>query len=78
MISEVSTSPVLVEITYFKRSGKYYCTDEGVEWPRDPNHYSGWAPFSSLHRIKEMYAVCMEGPLGFPHFSHPKDEESRR
>lgn len=58
--------PRTVEIVYFKPSGKYYTTDEEVPWPRDPSHYTGWAPFSSLHRIRDMFAVCMETPLGFP------------
>ncbi len=63
-----------VNITYFKpRSGKYYITDENVEWPKDPEHYSGFIPFSSLVRIKDMIAVCMENPLGFPQMHVPED-----
>lgn len=60
-----------VSITYFKLTGKYYTTDENVEWPPDTSHYSGWAPFKTLVRIKDMVAVCMETPLGFPHMYSP-------
>lgn len=65
--------PRLVEIVYFKPgSGKYYTEDKEVSWPRDPSHYTGWATFTSLHRIKDMFAVCLETPLGFPHASPPR------
>lgn len=64
--------PTRVTVHYFKRTGKWYCDDEDVEWPRDPEHYTGWATLRSLHRIEDMYAVCLENPLGFPQFSHPK------
>lgn len=60
----------LVDVVYFKASGKYYTTDEDVEWPRDPDHYDGWAPFERLHRLWDMSAVCMATPMGFPKFSH--------
>ena len=66
--------PARVTITYFKPSGKYYCEDEDVEWPRCASHYTGWAPFESLHRIESMYAVCMVTPLGYPQFSKPRKE----
>ena len=59
------------EIVYFKASGKYY-TSEKVEWPKDAPDHSGWNPLSTFHRIKEMYAVCMDTPHGFPQFSPPK------
>jgi hypothetical protein len=59
------------EIVYFKPSGKYY-TDEKVTWPKDAPDHSGWNPLSTFHRIKEMYAVCMDAPHGFPQFSPPK------
>jgi hypothetical protein len=68
--------PFLAEVVYFKPgSGKYYTIDEQTPWPRDPSHYTGWAPFSSLHRIQDMFAVCMETPLGFPCGSPRKLEE---
>ena len=63
--------PTRVTIHYFKPSGKWYCDDEGVEWPRDPDHYSGWVPFDRIARLKDMFAVCMENPLGFPQFARP-------
>ncbi len=56
------------EICYFKASGKYYTTDI-VEWPTDAPDHSGYNPISSLHRIKDMHAVCMDAPQGFPQFS---------
>ncbi len=65
-----------VVISYFKPSGKWYTDDEDVDWPRDPLHYSGWATLQSLHRIKTMFAVCMENPLGFPQFSKPREAET--
>jgi hypothetical protein len=60
-----------VSIHYFKPSGKWYTQDDNVEWPTDAVYYTGFAPFTSLHRIKSMFAVCMENPLGFPQFSRP-------
>ncbi len=62
-----------VTIIYFKPSGKYYTEDTNVEWPRDPTHHTGWAPLEALHRIKKMYAVCIENPHGFPQFSSPRE-----
>ncbi len=57
------------EICYFKaNSGKYYTTDV-VEWPTDAPDHSGYNPISSFHRIKDMHAVCMDAPQGFPQFS---------
>lgn len=57
-----------VTIHYFKPdSGKWYCDDEDVEWPADPNHYTGFKPFAEIVRMKDMFAVCLETPLGFPH-----------
>lgn len=70
-MSTTERGPVIVTISYFKVSGKWYCDDEDIEWSRDADHYTGWVPFRSLHRIEEMYAVCMENPLGFPQFDHP-------
>ncbi len=62
-----------VTVIYFKPSGKYYTEDTNVEWPRDPTHHTGWAPLEALHRIKKMYAVCIENPHGFPQFSSPRE-----
>ncbi len=56
------------EICYFKASGKYYTTDV-VEWSTDAPDHSGYNPISSFHRIKDMHAVCMDAPHGFPQFS---------
>jgi len=56
-----------VTIHYFKLSGKWYCDDENVEWPENPKNVT----LKSLHRISDMYAVCLENPLGFPQFSLP-------
>ena len=64
-------------ITYFKPSGKYYTEDKNVEWPRDPKHYNGWKPFDDVVRIKGMFAVCMESPLGYPQFCHPQKTEEQ-
>lgn len=74
-VSDSSRATTAVSITYFKPSGKYYTTDENVYWPEDKSHYTGWAPFRQLHRIKGMIAVCMgENPLGFPQLSPPFPE----
>lgn len=69
--------PVMVSIVYFKPSGKWYCEDESVLWQPDPNHYTKWAPFETLHRIRGMFAVCMGTPLGFPVSSPPTEEAWR-
>lgn len=62
--------PVLVSIHYFKpTTGKWYCEDESVEWKPDATHFDGWQPFSQLHRLKDMTAVCLLTPLGFPQSS---------
>ncbi len=66
--------PKVYQITYFRKSGKYYTTDE-VIWPTDDPDHSGFNPLSSFHRIKTMYAVCMEAPHGFPQFSPPAKED---
>lgn len=59
--------PVLVTIHYFKPgSGKHYTEDEDVLWFPDASHYNKWQPFSSLVRLRDMFAVCMATPLGFP------------
>jgi hypothetical protein len=63
--------PREVTITYFKKSGKYYTTEEAM-WPSDDKHYTGWAPFEEVVRLRDMYAVCMESPMGFPVFCHPQ------
>lgn len=68
---KVATDPTRVTIHYFKPSGKWYCDDENVEWPRDPEHYSGWQPIAQLARLKDMIAVCLESPLGFPQMALP-------
>lgn len=62
-----------VNITYFKANGKHY-TDEDVEWPPDLTHYSKWAPFERIVRIKTMHAVCLANPLGYPQM-RPADKE---
>lgn len=59
-----------VKITYFKQSGKYY-TEEEALWPADPKHYTGWAPFPDVVRIKDMIAVCFDAPQGFPQMHVP-------
>lgn len=67
----------LVTITYFKPSGKYYCEDENVEWCKRlvPNsNDERWDPFEKIVRIKYMFAVCMENPLGFPQMWVPEKE----
>lgn len=62
--------PVLVTIHYFKpTSGKWYCDDENVVWAPDPSHYTGWQDFRALHRLRNMTAVCIVTPLGFPQSS---------
>lgn len=67
---EPKDGPVLVSIHYFKpTSGKWYCEDEDVEWKPDPNHFTGWQNFRELHRLKDMMAVCLVNPLGFPQSS---------
>jgi len=48
----------LVDITYFKESGKYYTEDTDVEWPRDPTHFTRYRPFDELVRIKGMYRMA--------------------
>ena len=59
--------PVLVRIDYFKpQSGKWYTEDQDVLWSPDAEHYTRWQPFSTLVRLKEMWAVCMATPLGYP------------
>ncbi len=60
--------PFEAHVTYFKASGKYY-TSEKTPWPRDPTHHSGWVPFASLHRLRDMTAVCLETPVGYPQMS---------
>jgi hypothetical protein len=67
-----------VVITYFKPSGKYYCQDEDAEWPEDPTHFTKWAPFEAVARIKGMIAVCMESPLGYPQFVYPQEAPALR
>ncbi len=62
---------MIVTITYFKPSGKYYCEDENVEWPEDAEHHDGWAPFARVVRIKSMIAVCFDSPMGFPQMHVP-------
>lgn len=64
--------PVLVTISYFKPSGKWYTTDEDVLWGPDPNHYDGWKDFRQIVRLKDMFAVCMQTPLGFPQSCPPE------
>lgn len=62
--------PVRVSIHYFKpTSGKWYCDDENVEWRPDAGNYTGWQDFRELHRLKDMTAVCLVSPLGFPQSS---------
>jgi hypothetical protein len=61
-----------VTITYFKPSGKYYTEDENVEWSPDATHYTGWAPFERVVRIKAMFAVCFNAPHGFPQMYVPQ------
>ena len=59
--------PCLVTIHYFKPlSGKWMYTDEDVEWAPDPTHYTKWRDFRELQRLKDMTAVCILSPLGFP------------
>jgi hypothetical protein len=65
-----------VVIQYFKMSGKWYTDDEDVEWPEDKNHYTGWKPFEDVVRLKDMFAVCMESPLGYPQFCWPQQAEA--
>jgi hypothetical protein len=62
-----------VKISYFKPSGKWHADDDDAEWPRDPKHYTGWAPFEDVVCLKDMFAVCMETPLGFPQLCYPKE-----
>ncbi len=64
-----------VTVHYFKPSGKWYCDDEDVEWPAAMTHYSGWASFDDIVRLKDMVAVCIDTPLGFPHM-RPADKGS--
>lgn len=74
-----------VTIHYFKPgSGKWNTTDEGVLWPTDPNHFTGYKPFAEVVRIKSAWAVCLETPLGHPvsnppawpdHFTNRSTEE---
>lgn len=76
-----STAPVtelsfVVTITYFKTSGKYYTEDEAVEWRRDVNHFTGWQDFSAVVRLRDMFAVCMETPLGYPTFHYPQQSDA--
>ena len=57
-----------VHVQFFKPSGKWY-TDEEIEWPEDPSHYTRWAPFDSIlpaGRLRGMVAVCIRTPWGFP------------
>lgn len=68
MWSHVTSVKVL--ITYFKPSGKYY-TEEEVEWPTDSSHWTEWKAFEDVARIKNMIAVCMVAPHGFPQMHVP-------
>jgi hypothetical protein len=66
----VTADYAIVTITYFKDTGKYY-TEEKEKWYRDPTHYSKWKKFDDVPRIKDMLAVCIDTPLGFPHIRQP-------
>jgi len=68
-------APKTHTITYFKPSGKYYCEDTGVVWPTDKPDHSGFNPLHTFQRIRDMYAVCMDAPHGFPQFSKPQEAE---
>lgn len=68
-----NTIAKIVTIHYFKSSGKWYCSDEDVEWPSDADHYTKWAPFESVVRLKDMVAICMETPMGYPQMSPKTD-----
>lgn len=74
--AEVTPHPFLVTITYFKPSGKYYCEDEDVTWPEDETHFTKWTPFEALVRVRDMFAVCMETPLGYPQFAYPGRQDA--
>lgn len=63
---------VKVTITYFKPSGKYY-TEEETDWPVDPAHWTKWKPFEDVVRIKNMIAVCIDAPHGFPQMHVPSN-----
>lgn len=67
---EVPADYALVTITYFKPGGKWYMTEE-EKWYRDPEHYSKWQKFDDVPRCKDMIAVCIDTPLGFPHIRQP-------
>jgi hypothetical protein len=60
-------------VTYFKQSGKYY-TEESVEWPKGTLGIH--VPLSSVHRIKDMHAVCIDSPFGFPQFSPSPERDA--
>lgn len=74
-IHDPKDGAVLVSVHYFKASGKWYTEDRNAEWLPDASDYTGWAPFASVVRIKNMFAVCLETPLGYPKFYRPPSEE---
>lgn len=54
-----------IKISFFKVWGKW-SHDAEIEWPADPDHYTGWKDFRELMAGKEQAAVCMESPMGYP------------
>ena len=65
--------PKKYKLDYFKPTGKWY-TEETVEWPEDPDHYSKFAPLDKMRsqtRLRGMICVAIETPLGFPLMDNP-------
>lgn len=68
-----------VNVTYFKRSGKYY-TDETIEISEELTGYDALSKdIPKHHRIKEMFMLVQDSndgkePYIVPHLFHPRGD----